>query len=603
MSGEGATGRREGARLAAVLIPTLVFFVTLMAYWPALDNALVDIDDVQTLVDNEGWRGLGVENLLWDFTTTAMGHWQPLSWVSFAVDYEIAGAPKDVRRAAVQFHLTGITLHSVDAMLLYLLALALMRAVGRRIDLVARLAAGLGALLWSVHPLRVESAAWATERRDVLSTFFLLLALLAYVRAFPARSVKPASAGAYVATVVLLTLSIMSKAWGMTFFVIVLILDWYPLRRLNGNLVSDVREGRGEVLVQKVPYAVLGVICAAVSAYAQHSIGAVRVLADWPLPARVAQSFYGLVWYIGKTVWPTRLCPLYELRRGLNPFGAQYVACYVVVGAAALLIFLLRRRAPGLAVAAAIYVVMLSPVLGILQSGDQFVADRYSYLAVIPFFVLVGAGLALVMRRIGGAWRTIVAAAGAAVIAVSFAATRAQTRVWRDDLTLWDHARRTDPSRALAHLNYGLALEKAGDPDGAVVAIRECLAIRPTEGRAWYPLAQILRSKGDFAGAEQAYRMAAKDMLRAYMPLVDLGGMLRREGRENDAIAAFREAVDYMEHPRPGCVPDCVPYLALGAALEGRGDVAGAREAFLKASGFDKCRQEAQAHLDRLPGR
>src|SRR5689334_4754399 len=160
MSGDVATGSpggEQGPRWAAILIPAVVFFVTFFAYTPALHNTLVAMDDLPTLEENVEWRGLRPENIRWMFTNTPMGHWQPLSWLTFAIDYEVAGHPEDLQKASEQIHRTSLLLHSADAVLLYLVVLRLMAAVGWRIDLAARLGAALGVLLWSVHPLRVES--------------------------------------------------------------------------------------------------------------------------------------------------------------------------------------------------------------------------------------------------------------------------------------------------------------------------------------------------------------------------------------------------------------------------------------------------------------
>src|SRR5262245_53226224 len=224
-------------------VGVVIFVVTFIAFIPALNAGFSRYDDHGVLLEVTGWRGLAPSNLAWDFTTTNMGHYQPLTYVSFGIEHSLWGL-----ESARPYHLTSVLVHCTGAVLLYALAMRLLAAARLREpraspalatpgppDWPIILGGAAAALFWSVHPLRVESVAWITERRDVLSGCFLLLATLAYLRAFPPASVRTVSREWYWLSVGLLLLSLLCKAWGMTFFVVLFILDLYPLRRVPAS--------------------------------------------------------------------------------------------------------------------------------------------------------------------------------------------------------------------------------------------------------------------------------------------------------------------------------------------------------------------------------
>lgn len=604
-----------------MVLPLAVAVLSFLAFWPTLDNGLVDIDDLALLVEETRYRGLNAENIAWMFRATNLGHWQPLTWLSYAIDWEMAGGsedPRDFQRAVVAFHRTSMLLHAANAGLLSLAVFRLLAAAGLGAGVWVRVAAAVGALLWAVHPLRVESVSWATERRDVLSVFFLLLSVLAYLRAFPPESTRPASVRPYIYSILLLAVSLLAKPWGMTFFVVATIIDWYPLRRLPRNPLEVLRRRDfWPVLWQKIPYVVLGLASARMATWAIHSIQAMRTLDDWPLQSRIVQAFYGLVWYPARTLWPTKLSPLYELRHGLNPWEPQYLACYAVVIGIGLLLLAFYKRVPALVAAASAYAVCIAPVLGLTQSGDQFVADRYAYLATISLFVLAAGGLAWGLNRLPEKRRVLAMAPALGLAVVAAALTWEQTKAWRDSVTLWGTAVRKEPRRMMAQINYAMNIQNEGRTAEAIEHLRIATKLGPKDGRPWYALAQLLKKTGDLQGAEAAYRESAKYLPQAYMPLVNLGNLLRDTGRPDEALEAYKAAVHAVEHPRPGSVPSGMPYLSLGVALKARGDIEGAREAFLKALLFaeeeakrkstsaapmsNMLRDQAMAHLRTLP--
>ncbi len=615
-SGDGPP-RTPRWRLIAIM--ALVLAATLLAHAPSWNAGLVDFDDHSLLVDNTHYRGLGPDNLEWMFTTTHLGHYQPLTWLSFAIDHELLGA-RGTGAGTMEFpagldprvfHRTSLVLHAINAVLVMLLLRALLaRAARGASDARDWALAATGALAWSVHPLRVESVAWATERRDVLSTLFLLASTLAYLRSAPVDSSRtPAQSRWLWASLALLVLSLLSKAWGMSLFALLVILDVYPLRRLLIEPRRWLARERRSVILEKVPFALLGVAAAVVAGYAQKSApGAVRTLAEWPITSRIAQAAYGLVVYLQKSLVPTDLVALVELPRNMNWLAPRYLVCYALVAMIGALAISLRRRAPSLACAFAAYAVLLLPVLGTLQSGDQFVADRYSYLAIIPVIALaVGAARALSTRmNAAGRWTLLALACGA--IAVCASMSREQTRVWSSSVSLWQHAVDHGAPGSAVHVNLGLALQQAGRPDDAPPHFEQATRIAPSDGRAWYLLGRAYVTQKKYDDAERALRQAAQHMPQAYIAWVALGNLLFHELQQREqGIAAFREGVRDLTTTRTGSDAtrklSGLPYLALGTALKATGDVSGARAAFERALSYPDSAEQATRQLAALPAK
>ena len=465
-------------------IPGLLVLVVFACFLPTLGNDFVAWDDDLTFTENPNYRGLSPAHLRWMLTTLHGGHYQPLSWITLALDYVVWGMNP------IGYHLTSLVLHAANAILCYLVIAALLARATRH-GAGVRAAAALGALFFAIHPLRVESVAWASERRDVLSGFFYLVAVLAYL-----RMQESARRPWFVVSIGAFVLSLLSKAWGITLPVVLLALDCYPLRR---GL-------RARVLLEKVPYGLIALGFGVLAFRAQAPIEAMRTLAQHGVIARVAQAAYGLWFYLGKTVVPLGLCPLYLLELRLDPMRPRYVlAISGVLGLTGGLV-LLRRRAPGLLTAWVCYAVIVSPVLGFVQTGPQIAADRYTYLACLPWAVVAAGGLAaLAEARAAGRLRSgvwyMALGASAATLVVLGALTFEQTRFWKDSRTLWEHVLRIDPTNYVAYTNRGYLRDEAGDQRGALADYDTALAIHPGYALAYYDRGTARKALGDLAGA------------------------------------------------------------------------------------------------------
>jgi protein O-mannosyl-transferase len=498
---------RAAEWLVAIVVACLVWIVFL----PALRGGFLPWDDESNLVTNRAWRGLGWPQLGWMLTTFHKGHWIPVTWLSFGADYLVWGMePKG-------FHLTNILLHAANAALMCLLATRLLAKTGARG--AARLAGSAGAaLFFALHPLRVESVAWVTERRDVLCALFFLLTLLGYLRATRA---EPAwESRWYWLAVGAFALALGSKSMAASLPAILLVLDVYPLRRWQGAW--------RERLVEKVPFALLSLLASAVAMVAVRAGGSVSGLADLGVAQRLAISAYSLVFYLWKTLVPVALSPLYELPVGLDPFAPVYLLSGALVVAITAVAVALRARWPWLLAAWAAYVAMLLPVAGFFHNGPQIAADRYTYLPCLPFSLLAGQGVVRLSRR---AWLILVPAG--VVCLLSFL-TVLQIGEWRDAESLWTRALAASPS-AIAHSSLGVVLDEQGRPEEAVAHFGHALLINPRLAHAHNNWGIALARQGKWTEAVQHYEEALRLSPNYAEAHLNMAAALQRLGRYADA--------------------------------------------------------------------
>ncbi len=437
-----------------LLSPVLAFTLVFAAFGPALQGQFLGWDDGEGVAQNADLRLEGTAGLAWRFTTRHMGHYQPLSWWSLLLDVADAPVGELGPREAARCHRTNLLLHALGAVAFALLAERLLRAAWRDLPSPASvnataLAALFASFVWALHPLRVESVAWITERRDVLSVVPLLLCVYMYVlwaerREVPSRGGRT---GFLVASLALLVISLLAKAWGIVVPALLIVLDFYPLRRARFGWRT-----LGVLLVEKTAFIVPAAVFAFLAAWAQSSQpDAMPSLAEHTLLERTLQAAYGICFYTWKSIAPTGLMPLYELPRDISLFDARFLGCAIAVSAVAALLFALRQRLPSLCAGAIAGVILVAPVLGFAQAGPQLVADRYAYLFGLAFALLV-AGLLLAWSR---ALRFIPWILGAILLVLLAVATRAQTAVWHDTQSLWSHVLAREPAHVVANLSLG----------------------------------------------------------------------------------------------------------------------------------------------------
>lgn len=519
----------------------LVAAVVFGTYADSLRSSF-NYDDEVNIIENPNYRGFNAERLQWMFTTFHMGHYQPLSWMSLGLDYLIWG------QEPFGYHLTNLILHVANAVLVYALALVVLgarrgaAAVPEQPRWLTPVVAGLAALLFANHPLRVESVVWITERRDVLSSFFLLLAVLLYLRA--QVSVRVGGWAVWLAgAIVVFTLSLLSRAMGVTLPVVLLILDWYPLRRLGGRPGGWTDAQARRVYLEKLPFLILAAGFAVVAPLAQQSAAATVGLAEHGVAARLVQACYGLVFYLWKTVIPYGLAPLYRLRTPLPVTDVKYLVPVVLVVAGLVGLRARWRQWPWLAASALLYFVLLAPVLGFAQAGRQEVADRYSYLPAVVGAILAGAGLLRLWQDAGRrASAPAVTAAATLAVAVLSILTWWQSLVWMTPESLWRHAVRHAPS-ATAYQNLAAVLAQQGRLDESIEQSRLALQDEPLHERAMRGLAKALTDTKRYSDALPVWEQLIKHAPDEAQVRFEYARTLQELRRPFDAIAQYREAL------------------------------------------------------------
>jgi tetratricopeptide (TPR) repeat protein len=531
--------RRFGPTAAALAVVALPFAVALVLYAPVREFPFVDWDDGHSVVENPILaHGLSLEGIRMAFEPW-FANWIPLTWLSYALDRAVAG------EGAGAHHVVNVLWHAATAALL---GHVLVRAGA------ARMAALCVALVFAVHPLRVESVAWVSERKDVLSGFFFV----ATVGAWLAYGRRP-SAARWAATLVALVLGLLSKSTGVTLPFVLLLLDFWPLGRLGSG------RARVRAVAEKIPFFAIAAATAWMTAIAQREGGAVSSLAGIPLDVRAANAVMSYAWYLEKAFWPTGLAAFYPHPLVLPPADAIGRASFGLA-AATLAALLLAGRRPWWIVGWLWFLGTLVPMIGLVQAGMQARADRYAYLPLIGLQIAVTfeAWAWLGRSRTGRA--AFATATAAATIALGVVA-RAQIEVWRDTETLFTHALAVTDENYLAHEKVGRARLAAGDTEGAMRHFGEALRINPRWPATRAGLAEALWARGLRDEAIWNYREAVRLDRRDPVLRQHLTRALLERGWTDDAIREAQAGLAAAAREKPS--PRLEALLATAQARRG----------------------------------
>ena len=512
-----AGGCAGSARWIRWVAPCLVALVTVAAFLPVLDAGFVNWDDDENFLRNVHYRGLGPQQLRWMLTAYHMGHWTPLTWLTLGLDHTLWGM--DPRG----YHLTSLLFHAGAGLLFYFLSLRLLRLAlpATTGEPSLRIGAAAAALLFAVHPLRAESVAWVTERRDVVSGMLYLAAALAYLRGVEDGARRRAAW--YWGAVALFAGALLAKASTLTLPVVLVVLDVYPLRRLGGPRGWLDRR----VWIEKLPFVVLAAAAALVAFQALAPLGTTPSLRQLPVAPRALIGIYGIAFYLIRTLLPVDLSPLYQL-----PVGVTWLHFGIVIGGTALAATTWRRW-PAFTAAWGLYVVILLPVLRLVQGGPQVVADRYSYLACLGWALLVGGAAA---RQWAGA--RVLRVVLAVWIAALGALTWQQAAAWHDSVTLWSHAVAVNPESRAAHANLARAHAAEGRIAAAAAHYEETLRLSHNQAPYHAIIAELYARTGSDRGA--AIRFAEALRLNPGLPEA-CAGLRRLSARGSappDALAS-----------------------------------------------------------------
>ena len=547
-----SNARRDALR--AGLLAALLAVGTLFAFLPAARCGFVNFDDGPYVYENPiVQRGLTWGGLRWAFTTGTLANYHPLTWLSLMLDSTLWGD------SPAGFHLTNLLLHAANAVLLLLVLRAMTGATWR---------AALVAAIFALHPLRVESVAWISARKDCLAGFFGLLAIGAYV----AYASRP-TIGRYAVVAILFIASLLCKAMFITLPAILLLLDAWPLRR---------DKPWRALAIEKLPLLVIAAAAGLVTLAAQQAGGAVATIERYSVLHRVANATVAYVSYIRKMLAPTDLAAFY-------PHWRTVAVGLVAIAIAALamltiLAFLRRRTSPALAIGWLWFLITLIPMIGLVQVGGQALADRYTYLPMIGLAIAIAWSLPAMPR--------IIVPASFIVLLSLALLTRQQIGHWRDSVALWTHALGVTANNHVAHTNLAVELARLGNLPDAEQHYRAALAIRPEWSVAHNGLAVLLAGRGESDAAIDHYRTALRSNPRYAIAHRNLANQLLARGRNDEAIAHYQEAVSL----RPD---DATAHLLLGLALARRGEIASALGHFELAVRHDPADPEARLNLGR----
>jgi tetratricopeptide (TPR) repeat protein len=514
-------------RTHIIAIAILLIAVTLITYWPARGFDFLQFDDPGYLHDSPLVReGFNARTAGRAFVEVQQSNWHPLTTIVNLIERSAFGLEN-----ARGYHVVNIVIHALNAALLFNLLWMMTSAIAR---------CGLVAALFALHPLHVESVAWISELKDVLSIFFMLLTMVAYVayaRGGRARWIW------YGAMVVCYALALMSKPMVVTLPVLLLLIDAWPLRR----------PARWGLLGEKIPLIVMAAGSCAVTLWAQRSGGAMGSLESFPIATRIANALVAYATYLAKMVWPTRLAVFYPY----EPHGLAWIGALAVLVIVTAIAILLRRRRPYLAVGWGWYLISLLPVIGIVQVGAQGMADRYTYLPLVgPFIAIVWA--AAEMAR-GAKSRVVLAGLGLIVIGLLVARTRDQLSHWRNTRTLFTHAADVNPRNARAHFYLGNMARAERRFDDAVGHLRRAVELEPNAVEPWLQLGVALAAKGDLTQGEPILRRTiamaegevaaqpnvARFRTRASVAHQNLGVALAEQKRFDAAAAEYEQALKF----------------------------------------------------------
>jgi protein O-mannosyl-transferase len=520
-----------------LLLCAVLALAAITVYWPARNHDFINLDDDVYVTDNPNIQsGLNWQSVKWALTTSYFSYWHPLTWLSHTLDWQLFGGKPGPQ------HLVNVFLHAANSLLLFIVLNRMTKRIWPSVFIAG---------LFALHPLNVESVAWIAERKNVLSTLFWFLTMLAYVR----YSERP-SPGRFIVAIVFFEMGLMSKPMLVTLPFVLLLLDYWPLGRFSASwrLIRNL-------ILEKVPFVLLAGASCVITFISQKQVG---TMAPIPFKERFANVICSYMDYIGKMFWPAHLGILYPFPAGFLPV-AKVILDGIILILITALVFYYGRRFKYLPVGWLWYLGTLVPVIGIVHVGGQAMADRYTYVPLIGIFIIIAFGAADLFRNIPFR-KAILAILASAVLLACAVAASIQLTYWKDSITLLDHtltviesksphivsaasgrhldeAFRFIPNSPVIHNNYGNALRKAGRIDEAIDYYKFALLLDPKYAPARYNLAISLGVKGRYDEAAEQCRI----YLAAYPNDADmqtnLGIMLLKQGKLDEAVESIKKAL------------------------------------------------------------
>jgi Tfp pilus assembly protein PilF len=533
--------------LKPIYVSLSLLALTLIVYFQVHDFEFVNFDDRETIVGNTHIQnGLTLAGLGWAFTTAYAANWFPVTWISHMLDFQFFGMDSSWQ------HLTSVMIHLASVLLLFAL---LRRMTGKLWE------SAFVSFVFALHPLHVESVAWVSERKDVLSAFFWLLTTWLYV-----DYVDKPNPRRYLLALGAFSLGLMSKQMLVTLPFALLLLDYWPLRRPKTTLIS-------RLVLEKVPYMALSVAASVIAFRVQHSAGAVLSVDSFPIATRAANAVISYVAYLAQFFWPSGLAVFY-------PYPPNFPAWEVAASGLILIaISVLAIRRPYLIVGWLWYLGTLVPVIGLVQVGLQARADRYTYIPMIGISIMLAWGVAEIMERRPGT-RFTLGVVSVAVCVAWLGVTWTQVQYWKNSVTLFTHAIATTDNNFIAHLNLGVVLAEQGHTQDALRHLYASVEEKPEHNDGHDTLGAVLGQMGRTDEAAEQFQTAIRIQPNDSEAHCNLGNVLLAQRKFADAANEFRTAVRIF--------PDfATAHFGLGAALLNLGQTDDAIAQFTEAQRID----------------
>jgi len=519
-----------------VIVCLLLAACVILIYWKVIDFGFVNFDDDQYVYANYNIQtGLNWNNIRWAFTTFYASNWHPLTWISHMLDIQLFGLNPGWH------HLINVIFHVANSILLFL---ALERLTG------ALWKSGFVAALFALHPLHVESVAWISERKDVLSTLFWMLTMFSYSFYVRKRNVKR-----YLIIFTCLFAGLLAKPMLVSLPFVLLLIDYWPLRRFapsEEEMKTHVSKFRifYSLILEKVPLIALVAGSSILTFIAQEKGGAVTPLDIYPLHVRIANALVSYMDYLAKTIWPFDLAVLY-------PHPGKSIKLYFAAGSFLFLLLVTAffvhqaRKRPFLIVGWLWYLGTLIPVIGLIQVGSQALADRYTYVPLVGIFVILAWGIPSL--KYFNSHKITVNISAVILLAIYSTLSWFQVGCWADSKTLFQHALQSGADTAQAHNNLGYALAEEGKIPEAISHYRQALKIDPKFFLSHNAWALALEKQGKYAEATLHYQQALLINPNNYDNHNNFGVLLAKEGRFKEALEQFREALRINNNEKINC--------------------------------------------------
>jgi hypothetical protein len=498
---------------SALAIITIAVFIQVRTF------DFITYDDYSYVTANPQVKaGLSLENFVWAFTSIHAYNWHPLTWLSLMLDCQLFGPD------AGRLHLTNLLLHTANTVLLFILLFRMTKALW---------SSAFVAAAFALHPLHVQSVAWVAERKDVLSTLFWLLTMLFYVR-YTERS----SIGRYVLSLFVFTLGLMAKPMLVTLPVILLLLDYWPLKR---------KCSLPKLLFEKLPFVFLAGVSSVITFVVQSQSGAVRDIVKFPFDIRVINALVSYVQYILKMFWPVNLSVFYPHPGRTLHFSNAVIPVVLLVVVTVLAIRLARAHSY-LLFGWLWYICTLVPVIGLVQVGDQAMADRYTYIPLIGLFIIVAWGLPELLARYAF-HKTILSIAAAVVLLAMTVSTCLQLRYWQNSITIFERAVEINPNSRVAQASLGVAFMRKNAFDDAIVHFERALQIDPCDAKTHLNIGVVYFSRDKKIDLAIVHFEKAVEIDPCDIPArLNLATALGKQGKTEQAI----EQCDEITRLSPG---------------------------------------------------